>query len=123
MRVLVTGAAGFIGSNLAKRLFVAGHETVAVDDFSSAYWKNLVGFPGDVLTLDLFSDADALAGSPPFNVVFHQASITDTTVIDQKKMMQNNVDAFRHLLDWAVKWTAVWCGRAVVRSTGKARCR
>ena len=44
MRTLVTGGAGFIGSNLAKRLEGEGHETVAADDFSSADWRNLIGF-------------------------------------------------------------------------------
>ncbi|MBC6459298.1 NAD-dependent epimerase/dehydratase family protein [Actinomadura sp. HBU206391] len=35
MRVLVTGAAGFIGSHLADRLAADGHEVMGVDDFSS----------------------------------------------------------------------------------------
>ncbi|MER7504022.1 NAD-dependent epimerase/dehydratase family protein [Nonomuraea pusilla] len=42
MRVLVTGGAGFIGSNLVDRLLVEGHEVVAVDDLSSGSRDNLV---------------------------------------------------------------------------------
>ena len=82
MRILVTGAAGFVGSNLAKRLAADGHETIALDDFSSASWVNLVDFPGDVLTCDVSSSVDLLTSGKPFDVIFHEGSITDTTVLD-----------------------------------------
>ena len=95
MRILVTGGAGFVGSNLAKRLAADGHDTVALDDFSSASWVNLVDFAGDVLTCDLAGDVSALRAAKPFDVIFHEASITDTTVMDQRKMMHNNVEGFR----------------------------
>ena len=41
MRMLVTGGAGFIGSNLVDRLLADGHEVVAVDDLSSGDRGNL----------------------------------------------------------------------------------
>jgi UDP-glucose 4-epimerase len=41
MRVLVTGGAGFIGSNLVDRLLAEGHDVVAVDDLSSGSRDNL----------------------------------------------------------------------------------
>lgn len=112
MRVLVTGGAGFIGSNLAKRLAGEGHDVVVVDDFSSADWTNLIEFNGDVLTGDLASLADMarVSALDRFDAVFHQASITDTTVHDQRHMMNNNVEGFRNLLELAVRWRArmVW---------------
>src|SRR6266705_3122180 len=37
MKYIVTGAAGFIGSQLAERLLDAGHEVVAVDCFTDYY--------------------------------------------------------------------------------------
>jgi ADP-L-glycero-D-manno-heptose 6-epimerase len=108
----VTGGAGFIGSNLAKRLAADGHEVVVIDDFSSAHWTNLIDFKGDVVTLDV-SDASApktFERLGRFDAVFHQASITDTTVHDQRLMMHNNVEGFRNLLDAATHWQArvVW---------------
>ena len=120
MRVLVTGGAGFIGSNLVRRLEADGHETAALDDFSSATWTNLKDFNGDVITCDLGSDLNPLSSQPAFDVIFHQGSITDTTVHDQHKMMQNNVEAFRALLDLAMKWKSrvVWASSCSIYGQG-----
>ncbi|GLW06309.1 UDP-glucose 4-epimerase [Microtetraspora sp. NBRC 13810] len=47
MRVLVTGGAGFIGSNLVDRLLEEEHEVVAVDDLSSGTRDNLTAAARD----------------------------------------------------------------------------
>ncbi len=86
MRILVTGGAGFIGSNLAKRLVKDGYEVVILDNFSSGDFRNLVDFSGEVV-----SGGCDHAPSGKFDAIFHEASITDTTVIDQLHMMTNNV--------------------------------
>ena len=36
-RILVTGGAGFIGSHLADRLHLLGHEILGIDNFSAYY--------------------------------------------------------------------------------------
>jgi len=115
MRILITGGAGFVGSSLAERYAADGHSTVILDDFSSGAWPNLVGYGGDVLTLDIASgDLAPLAALGPFELISHQASITDTTVMDQRKMMHNNVEGFRRLLELAQKWNSrvVWASSA-----------
>ncbi len=102
-RVLVTGAAGFIGSNLAKALARRQDEVVGLDDFSAGHFENLNGFSGDVVAADVF-DVDFWGPRVgKVDAVFHQAAITDTTVMDQAKMMRVNTEAFRSLLHWALK--------------------
>ncbi len=41
MRAMVTGGAGFIGSNLVDRLLAEGHEVEVVDDLSTGSLANL----------------------------------------------------------------------------------
>ena len=40
MKALVTGGAGFIGSNLIKRLLKDGHKVVSVDNYSTGLKEN-----------------------------------------------------------------------------------
>lgn len=42
MKVLITGAAGFIGSNLSKKLLADGHEVIGIDNFSYGERRNLI---------------------------------------------------------------------------------
>lgn len=125
MRILVSGGAGFIGSNLATRLVAGGHDVLAADDFSSAGYSNLIDFTGDVITVNVATDVLPLRELGPFELLFHQASITDTTVMDQRKMMHNNVEGFRALLDLAVQWGSrvVWASSAATYGRGPAPMR
>jgi len=43
MKVLLTGVAGFLGSHLAKKFILNGHQVIGVDDFSTGSLKNLDG--------------------------------------------------------------------------------
>jgi ADP-L-glycero-D-manno-heptose 6-epimerase len=126
LRILVTGGAGFIGSNLAKRLSTLGHEVVAADSFRSSHFANLVDFPGDVLTLRDAQDIESLKAVGPFQAIFHQASLTGVVgsagedQTDQQKMMLNNVEMFRRLLDWAADTHArmVWASSCSIYGRG-----
>lgn len=114
MRILVTGGAGFIGSNLVKRLAGDGHDTVAVDDFSSGDWRDLIAYAGDVRTIEVSENFADLKRVGKCDVIFHEASITDTTVHDQNLMMRRNVEGFRNVLDLAERWESqvVWASSA-----------
>lgn len=101
MKVIVTGAAGFIGSNLALTLEARGANVIAVDDFSAGNFENLKNFRGELLAEDVNEVAWDQLGK--IDAIFHQAALTDTTVVDQKKMMVNNVEGFRRVLDFAVR--------------------
>jgi ADP-L-glycero-D-manno-heptose 6-epimerase len=102
-RALVTGAAGFVGSNLCWELAARGWRVVGLDDFSAGSFENLRGFPGDVVAAD-FGDINYWSGRVgKIDAVFHQAAISDTTVMDQALMMKVNVESFRDLLGWAAK--------------------
>ena len=126
MRVLVTGGAGFIGSNLAKRLDRDGHDVVAADTFRSAHFANLADFGGDVLTLRHPADTAAMAALGPFDVIFHQAALTGVVgpngedQTDAQAMLLNNVEPFRALLDVAVATGArvVWASSCSVYGRG-----
>lgn len=122
MRILVTGAAGFIGANLVKRLVSENHEVIGLDDFSSGHWRNLVGAATDLITADVSTDIAAIASLKPCQVIFHQASITDTTVMDQNKMMRNNLEGFRQILELAARWGSrvVWASSASIYGNSAA---
>jgi ADP-L-glycero-D-manno-heptose 6-epimerase len=102
--ILITGGAGFIGSNLALKLQkdYPNSKILILDDFSSANFKNLKGFKGIVYSCDVSTD-ELFFKVEDFkpDVIFHLASITDTTVTDQEYMMRRNVDGFKNILEFA----------------------
>ncbi|HEX5418081.1 MAG TPA: NAD-dependent epimerase/dehydratase family protein, partial [Chloroflexota bacterium] len=121
MRCLVTGAAGFIGSNLVDRLLLAGHAVVGYDNFSTGQLEFLGParanekfqlVRGD--TLDAALLAEAMSGA---DVVFHLAANADVRFGLQhpgKDLQQNSIATFNVLE--AMRTTRV--PRIVFASTG-----
>jgi UDP-glucose 4-epimerase len=73
--VLVTGGAGFIGSNLVKALVARGAEVTVLDNLSSGYRSNLAPFPDVRLVEGDVRDPDAVdAAIRGAGVVFHLAA-------------------------------------------------
>ena len=114
--VLITGGAGFIGSNLAFYLqenFPDAH-IIVFDCFRSemtftnenlqsfGHYKNLIGFKDDIICGNINTKNDlSLLSNYKFDYIFHQAAISDTRVSDQELVMQTNVNSFYNLLNIA----------------------
>ena len=104
MRYFVTGAAGFIGSNLADRLLQDGHEVVGYDNFSTGrpeFLSEAQKSPhftlvrGDTLDLDFLTQTMANA-----SFVFHLAANADVrfgTEHPKKDLEQNTIATFNVL--------------------------
>lgn len=102
--ILVTGGAGFIGSNLVLTLQerIPNARLTVIDDFRSGDFKNLAGYTGDFVAQDLATlDWQKQFGDEEFDAIFHLASITDTTLHDQFVQVHENVESFRRLLNFA----------------------
>jgi ADP-L-glycero-D-manno-heptose 6-epimerase len=102
--ILVTGGAGFIGSNLVLTLQERMPEArlTVIDDFRSGDFKNLAGYKGDFVAQNLATlDWQQQFGDEKFDAIFHLASITDTTLHDQFVQTHDNVESFRRLLNFA----------------------
>jgi ADP-L-glycero-D-manno-heptose 6-epimerase len=103
-KFVITGGAGFIGSNLTLALqekFPDARLTV-IDDFRSGDFKNLAGYRGDFVAENLTTlDWREKFGDERFEAIFHLASITDTTLHGQFVQVHDNVESFRRLLNFA----------------------
>lgn len=124
--IVVTGAAGFIGSNLVRALNAAGREdVVAVDDLEDgSKFRNLA----DCTIADYFdrNEFRALLGQasalPEMECVYHLGACSDTTEWDGRYMMDNNYGYSRDVLDYCLarEVPLVYASSAAVYGTGDA---
>ncbi len=113
-RILITGGAGFIGSNLAlyfqknfpKAKIVVFDKFQSEERFSNGnlvsfgHFKNLLDFKQEVICGDISNPEDLKRlDEYRFDYIFHQAAISDTTVADQERVLRVNLDTF----DWFLK--------------------
>jgi ADP-L-glycero-D-manno-heptose 6-epimerase len=103
---IVTGAAGFIGSNIVKALNERGNtRIIAVDNLTKAdKFKNLV----DCDIVDYLDKEDfiqrVVAGDfdGAVDAIFHEGACSDTMETDGRYMMENNYRYSLALLDWCM---------------------
>ncbi len=99
-RIVVTGAAGFIGSNLVKGLNARGYtDIIAVDDLKQGdKFRNLADLQiADYVDADTFYGEFATGHYGQVEAVFHEGACSDTMELDGKYMMANNYAVSLHL--------------------------
>ena len=112
MKILVTGAVGFIGSHTAERLHSLGHEVIGVDNFSDYYSLALKNLNAKALTSkgisiikqDLREDNLSTVLPTDVDYIFHfaaQPGISSTSTFED--YFTNNIIATKHLIDYALK--------------------
>lgn len=99
-RIVVTGAAGFIGSNIIAGLNARGlTDIIAVDDLKQGdKFRNLADLQiADYVDADSFYDEFASGHYGQVEAVFHEGACSDTMEQDGKYMMANNYTLSWHL--------------------------
>lgn len=104
MHVVVTGAAGFIGSHTTERLLAAGHRVTGLDSFDSYLYSSdrkrenaaaLAGLPGFRLVTGDICDPAAVAGviTPEVDVVCHLAALAGVrpSLAQPQKYLHTNI--------------------------------
>ena len=102
MRVIVTGAAGMIGSNLVHGLNAIGvDDVIAVDDLTDGpKYRNLLGAKiADYFDKDDFYTRFARGDFGQIDAVFHQGACSDTMEHNGRFMLENNYRCSKDLLD------------------------
>lgn len=93
MKILVTGGAGFIGSNLVKRLLEKGHEINVLDNLlrgnklDKESFKNITFFKGDVRDADL-----VLTASKGCDAIYHFAAVLGVDIVADQPIETMDVE-------------------------------
>lgn len=100
MKILVTGGAGFVGTNLIKRLSKEGHKCISIDNYNTGlkqnHQKGGVYLKGDIRSFEFPFEVD---------VVFHLAAIAriQPSFEKPKDYFEVNANGTMELVDWCSK--------------------
>ena len=103
-RVLVTGGAGFIGSNLVESLLLSGNLVVCLDNFSTGKRENLREFTDNpkfkLIEGDIRNYTDCLKALENIDIVFHHAALGSVprSIIDPVSSTDVNIGGFVKML-------------------------
>ncbi|RDH40521.1 MAG: ADP-glyceromanno-heptose 6-epimerase [Candidatus Aquirickettsiella gammari] len=123
--IIVTGGAGFIGSNLVKQLnnVYPGLPILVVDDLSDGTkFRNII----DCSVADYLDQNDFLEKIkqnkpfPRLKAIFHQGACSTTTEWNGQYMMKNNYEYSKHLLHYCLAWRVpfIYASSAAVYGLG-----
>jgi len=99
MKILVTGGAGFIGTNLIKQLVKEGNEVVSLDNYDSGLQENHVDgckyLEGDISTIEYIKG--------DFDICYHLAALSriQPSFDDPTETFRVNVEGTRAVAEWA----------------------
>lgn len=105
-KILVTGGAGFIGSNLCEALLLDGHEVVCLDNFVTGKMENiqplLDNFPDrfTLITGDIRKGEDCRKAVEGVEYVFHEAALPPVprSINDPVTTNEVNISGFLNML-------------------------
>src|SRR5687767_1708519 len=106
MRILLSGAAGFLGSHLADLLIEEGHEVVGVDNFMTGRRENIAHLESTPAFRLIEQDVTIpLPIDGPIDRVYHLASPASPVAYARHRLatMEANSYGTWYLLDLAVK--------------------
>jgi len=112
MKVIVMGGAGFVGTNLIKRLLKDGHEVSSVDNYSTGFKENhqdgCTYYEHDLSskhTLGIYVDHGTYPSwrDNEFDLIFNVAALAriQPSLSDPVKAISNNFNSALHVLEWA----------------------
>jgi len=117
-KILITGAAGFIGSHLLKHLKRKGHEVLGLDNFDHPCGAKIDCIEGDVLDKNLI---DLLVKN--VDIIYHLAAQinVDRSYKQKKLTFDTNVEGTKNILDACKKYnkTMVFASTSEVYGTAK----
>lgn len=104
--IVVTGAAGFIGSNIVADLETRGQGPIAVVDWfgEDERWRNLAKRRIDAYVRPEEIDTFLAANANEVTAIVHMGAISATTERDVDKLVSNNINFTVNLWDWCTQY-------------------